>query len=269
MAAQTNEPGAGRRWLPRAILAVGLLGIFAVFALLRTAVATDYLYHSVVKDPERVAPGGPVMVAPADGTVLYVREVKDGVIPEVIKHGVSVPVVDLLRVDGEPRFRDGWLVGIYMNTFGVHINRIPNHGKIVEQDVYNGPHMDMTEFERRLILTEMVPGLVSIRRMLGLTAHPTEDVSDFILQSARETLVLEDERGADVYIVRIADYYVGKILTWVGVDEAVERGQRLGMISWGSQTDLFIEATPGLVIEAQVGDYVYAGETVIATYEDR
>ena len=38
------------------------------------------------------------------------------------------------------------------------------------------------------------------------------------------------------------------------------------MITWGSQTDLFIEETPGMQIEVRVGDYVYGGETVLATY---
>jgi phosphatidylserine decarboxylase len=66
--------------------------------------------------------------------------------------------------------------------------------------------------------------------------------------------------------VRIADYYVGKILTWVGEDEAVDRGQRMGLISWGSQTDIYIEETPGLAVTVRVGEYVYGGETILATY---
>ena len=75
MTAETSEPSARGRWLPRVALAVGVLGLLAVFVLLRTAVATDYLYHSVVKDPERVAPAGPVLVAPADGTCTGTVEV--------------------------------------------------------------------------------------------------------------------------------------------------------------------------------------------------
>jgi len=116
------------------------------------------------------------------------------------------------------------------------------------------------------ILTEMVPGLVSLRKILGLSPHGIENDADFVLKSARETLVVEDERGADLYIVRIADYYVGKILTWVHEGDSVDRGQRMGLVSWGSQTDLFIEDSPGLEVTAGVGDYVYGGETVLAEY---
>ena len=38
------------------------------------------------------------------------------------------------------------------------------------------------------------------------------------------------------------------------------------MITWGSQTDLLIEDSPGLAVTVDVGDYVYGGDTVVATY---
>lgn len=258
-----------RRWRirPRHAICVasGAILLLCVI-LLRFAAVTDYLYHATVKDPERVSPGGSVIVAPADGTVLYVKRVTHGEVPEVIKRGVRVPIGDLVKTVPADGFRDGYLIGIYMNTFGVHINRIPNHGVVKHQLVFNGPHMDMSAAETRIILTEMMPGLVSLRKMLGLAPHATEGVHDFVLGSARETLVIADERGVDLYVVRIADYYVGKTLTWVQPGQKVARGQRMGMISWGSQTDLFIEETPGLAVEVGVGDYVYGGETILATY---
>jgi phosphatidylserine decarboxylase len=267
MGGPPRPPGRAGRVTGRVLLVLGLGALAVVLVLLRLGIVTDQAYHALVKDPERVAPDGPVIVAPADGTVLYVTRVRGGVIPEVVKRGVAVPIVDHLKTPPERPFEDGWLVGIYMNTFGVHINRVPNRGKVVRQIVFNGPHMDMTDAEVKIILRQLVPGLVSLRRLLGLTPFGTEQDHDFVLDSARETLVLEDERGAYLYVVRIADYYVGKILTWVDEGQTVARGQRLGMITWGSQTDLFIEATPGLTMQVEVGDYVYGGETVVARYE--
>lgn len=233
--------------------------------LLRLSSVTDYLYHATVKDPERSIPTGPLIVSPADGTVLYVKRVVRGVAPEVVKRGVSIPVIDLTRAESA-EMQEGWLIGIYMNTFGVHINRIPEGGTVEARHLFNGPHMDMSEAETRVILKGMIPGLVSLRRVLGLSGHGTDDAHDFVTRSARETLVLRDARGHRMYIVRIADYYVGKILTWVVEGQSVERGQKMGLISWGSQTDLFIEDFPGLQIEARVGEYVYGGESVLATY---
>ena len=64
----------------------------------------------------------------------------------------------------------------------------------------------------------------------------------------------------------IADYYVGKILTWVDEGQKVARGQKLGMITWGSQTDVLFEETPGMKVLVRPGEYAYGGETVIATY---
>jgi phosphatidylserine decarboxylase len=207
-----------------------------------------------------------VIVAPADGTVVYVRRITGGIVPEVVKRGVAVPILE--HVKGRPRHEigDGWLVGIYMNTQGVHINRMPDDGTIVERIVWNGPHMDMTSAETKIILREMVPGLVTLRKLLGLPPHGLGDEADFVLKSARETLVIEDARGLPMYVVRIGDYWVGKILTWVRDGQAVPRGERIGMISWGSQTDLFVADSPGLTVAVDAGDYVYGGETVVATY---
>ena len=127
--------------------------------------------------------------------------------------------------------------------------------------------MDMTEAETEIILSQLIPGLVSLKKLFGVEPFDLEDKADFILKSARETLTLRDQNGYHMYIVRIADYYVGKIITWVREDTDVKRGQKLGMIVWGSQTDLFIEDRPGLSIQATAGDYVYGAESIIATYE--
>lgn len=254
------------RLAARALFAAGLLALATVLLLLRFAVVTDYMYHALVKDPERTPPEGAVIVAPADGTVLYVRRVPGGVIPRVVKQGVPVPLADHLKTSGTGDFPDGWLVGIYMNTDGVHVNRAPVAGEVADRIVWNGPHMDMSAAERTIILTQLLPGWVTLKKLLGLAPYDIEDSADFVLKSARETLVLRDSRDTAVYVVRIADYTVGKILTWVSKGEHVRLGQKLGMISWGSQTDVFFVDTPGTRPRVQVGAYVYAGETVVATY---
>lgn len=255
-----------RRTTASLLLASGLLALAAILLLLRFAAVTDYLYHGLVKDPERVIPQGPVVVAPADGRVLYVRRVEGGEIPEVVKRGVAVPLATHLRLERAPAFPPGWLVGIYMNTDGVHVNRSPVAGTLEERFVWNGPHLEMSEVERTVILSQLVPGWTSLRKLLGVPPYDIENEADFILGSARETLRIRDDRGTDVYVVRIADYTVGKILTWVAPGESLARGQRIGMITWGSQTDVFFADTGSTRPRAAVGDYVYGGETVLATH---
>jgi phosphatidylserine decarboxylase len=254
------------RLLPRALLVLGVVALATVLLLLRFAAVTDYMYHALVKDPERVPPPGRVIVAPADGTVIYVRRVEDGVAPEIVKRGVPVPLERHARLEGERSFPDGWLVGIYMNTDGVHVNRAPLAGRVSERRIWNGPHMDMSAAERTIVLTQLLPGWVTLKKLLGLPPYEIENTADFVLKSARETLVLRDRRDTDVLVVRIADFSVGKILTWVREGEEVALGQRLGMITWGSQTDVFFADTPGTTPRARVGSYVYAGESVLATW---
>ncbi len=265
MAARTRSAAGGK--LARCgLLVLGLVALAATIVALQLPRATDYMYHALVKDPERTAPAGPAIVAPADGTVLYVRRIRDGVIPEVVKRGVAVPIADHLKGEPVRPFGDGYLIGIYMNTQGVHINRVPNSGTVRRQIVFNGPHMDMSAAELEIILAQLIPGRITARKLLGRAPFDIADKADFVLKSARETLAIEDERGAYLYVVRIADYYVGKILTWIEPGQQVARGEKLGMITWGSQTDLFIEDSPGLALAVDSGQYVYAGETVLATY---
>lgn len=255
-----------RRWFGAAVLGIGLALLAALLLLLRFAVVTDYLYAALVKDPERRPPAGRVIVAPADGTVLYVKRVRDGIIPEIVKRGVAVPVTDHLKTAPRAAFQDGYLIGIYMNTYGVHVNRAPLSGAIIARTIYNGPHLEMSATETRVILTAFMPGWIDLKKLLGLPPFAIEQSADYILKSARETLAIRDLRGRHLYVIRIADYYVGKILTWVQEGQTVETGQKLGMITWGSQTDLLIEASPGLEARIESGDRVYAGETVLAVY---
>ena len=244
------------------IVGLGLLGGIAILA--RFASVNDRLGHALVLDPERTIPEGRVIVAPADGHVLYVRHFENGTIPFVVKRGVGVPVSEHLKASPSRPLERGYLVGIYMNTNGVHINRVPNTGILRRQTVTNGPHMNMTEAEVRIVLAQMVPGWTTVRKLLRLDPYSIENESDYILKSARETLEFEDKDGRAIYVVRIADYYVGKILTWIHEGQRVERGQRLGMITWGSQTDVLFEDTPGLKVVVRAGDYVYGGTTVLA-----
>jgi phosphatidylserine decarboxylase len=145
------------------------------------------------------------------------------------------------------------------------VNRSPLGAVLEAREVWNGPHMDMSEAERTIILTQLLPGWVSLEKLLGLPPYAIETSADFVLKSARETLVLREPGGAVLYLVRIADFTVGKILTWVEVGEHVAIGQRIGMITFGSQTDLFIPRSLGPDVRVSVGDHVYAGETILAS----
>jgi len=254
------------RWLGWLTLIPGIILLMLAVLLLRVSIVTDHLYHALVKDPPRQIPAGNNIVSPADGTVLYIKKIQNGVIPEVVKKNVAIPLKELIKSEPAEVIKDGFLIGIYMNTNGVHINRVPIDATYTEQIVFNGPHMSMTEQENAVILTSMIPGLVTIKKLLGLDPFSIEKNGDYILKSARETSVFKDIRGTFVYVIRIADFWVGNILTWIEEGQEVKKGQKMGLITWGSQVDICFERTPGLKICVNVGDYIYAGETILASY---
>ncbi len=259
-----------RKWLWITLFLVGMLMLSGVGLLQHFDSVTHHAYYKLVRDPPRHSPLGSVFVAPADGIVLYTKRIERGSIPEMIKKGVSVPVTAHLR--GKPQTAaetfSGWLVGIYMPTNGVHINRVALTGKLIHQQVYNGPHLNMTSMEIKIVLGALVPGWITLRKLLGLSPYDITEDGDYILHSSREVLSFKDVRGKHHYLIRIADYWVGRILTWVQHPASVVTGQRLGMIAWGSQTDLLIEDSPGLAITVTEGDLVFAGESVVASYDN-
>ena len=247
-------------------LALGLAMLVLVLLLLRLSVVTDYFYHSLVKDPPRQIPAGNNIVSPADGTVLYIKKVQNGIVPEIVKKGIAIPLGEMIKSTPAEPMKDGFLIGIYMNVETVHITRVPVDGAYIKQIVFNGPHMSMSKLEKNVILTSMIPGLVTFKKLLGLEPFSIEKYGDYILKSARETSVFRDARGTPVYVIRIADYWVGKILTWIEEGHQVKKGQKMGIVTWGSQVDICFENTAGLKIHTEVGDYVYAGETILASY---
>jgi phosphatidylserine decarboxylase len=264
-----EEQPQGKR-LKRSIgwlfLTFGLVLLLLILLLLRLSVVTDHFYHALVKDPPRQIPAGNNIVSPADGIVIYVKRIKDNVIPEVVKKGVPISLEEIIKGNTTEPIKDGYLIGIYMNLESVHITRVPVDGTYTKQIVFNGPHMSMSKQERVIILTKLIPGLVTIKKLLGLDPFSIEKYGDYILKSARETSVFKDVRGTFVYVIRIADYWVGNILTWIQEGQEVKKGQKMGMITWGSQVDICFEHSAGLSVHVKEGDYVYAGETILASY---
>ena len=68
-----------------------------------------------------------------------------------------------------------------------------------KQIVFNGPHMPMTEQEKAIILTQMIPGLTTVKKLLGMDPYSIEKYGDYILKSARETSVIKEKSN---YILR-------------------------------------------------------------------
>jgi phosphatidylserine decarboxylase len=203
----------------------------ATVAVLSIAVLAFAFY----RDPERIGPSDPgLVVSPADGTVLYVRQFSGGEVPPIVKHGVALDLGELARIDvGDT----GHVVGIGMHLANVHVNRAPVAGRVSSLG--------------------HVPGqFVSLRREGATTLNE------------RFTTVIDGDR-VRVVVVQIASRLVRRIESYLKVGEMVARSQRIGIIKFGSQVDVILPESADLELVVRPGDIVRAGVSTLAIVHDR
>jgi phosphatidylserine decarboxylase len=132
----------------------------------------------------------------------------------------------------EPRFiKDrGVRLSIFLNVFDVHVNRIPCEG-VVEDIQYQ-------------------PGAF-------LAANNPEAM----LKNEQNALFLRTAQGAKVLCVQVAGLIARRIVCWLSPGDRVMRGERFGLIRFGSRTDTFLPL--GTDLKVAVGDRVKGGETIV------
>ncbi|MGY1984089.1 phosphatidylserine decarboxylase [Nocardia gipuzkoensis] len=200
------------------------------------------------RDPPRQVPeGDDQIVAAADGFITYVKRVDRGEIPVAVKSRKRIP---LLEYSGLGTRASGYLVGTYMTEHSVHRNRVPIAGTVVFRR-----HRSADPFNRSM--ARMTANLL-LRRL------PYDEGCEYLLTNERLTIGVRHARGTVVAVTQIADLWVNRIVARVGVGDAVHRGQQYGLIRFGSQCDVFLPDE--LVDEIRVvpGQYVLAGQTVLA-----
>ena len=144
----------------------------------------------------------------------------------------AVPPAELGMGDA-PRPR----LSIFMNVFNVHVNRNPVSGSVVARAYRPGKFFNAS-FDKASIHNERM----SIR------------------------LRPEGESGEnrDLAVVQIAGLVARRIVCDLAQGEGVHRGERFGIIRFGSRVDVFLP--PGTEILVQAGITTRAGETVLARF---
>lgn len=226
------------------------MGIVQILLIIISVVLILFICWRIyfLRDPLRNIPEGDVLVAPADGTVLYIKDISRGEIPIALKRQTSIPLTEITGI-GEFKNTGGFLIGIFMSPMSVHRNRIPVSGEIV-----------FKEYRPASFNLSMVKATTDIL----LKRRPYRDY-EFYPVNERLTIGIKTEKGI-ISVTQIADKWIRKIVSWIEVGEDVTRGQQYGMIRFGSQCDIFIPDSFDLQIRINTGDYIYAGETVLATY---
>ena len=82
-------------------------------------------------------------------------------------------------------------------------------------------------------------------------------------------LTVIDNGHFKVSVVQIASRLVRKIVLYLQEGHSVQKGQRIGMIRFGSQVDLILPSLPFLNIEVNPGEGVKAGLSILARFENQ
>lgn len=228
----------------RRLILVGL----AAAALLAAGFAY-WRYVWFFRDPPRTPPLEDGLVSPADGTVVYVRQVEPGGEVVVIKEGLRATVADIVREDVASA---KLVIGIFMSPFDVHYNRAPLAATVdfIRRHPALGGNAHM--------------GAMHWRTLLNLAPHYAG--SRHIVQNERTvTRFLATYRGAPLpfYVVQIGARTVNGIDSYYREGEVVARGATFGMIRIGSQVDLIVPWRPELAARVRPGERVRAGETIL------
>lgn len=127
-------------------------------------------------------------------------------------------------------------VSIFMNVFNVHVNRTPVAGK-VEAIAY-------------------FPG-----KFLNASLDKASE------ENERNLLRIVDDAGCAWTVVQIAGLIARRIVCWTEEGDTVQRGQRIGLIKFGSRVDLYLPDAYEACVSMQ--QRTCAGVTVMARMKEK
>jgi len=151
--------------------------------------------------------------------------------PNLIVAAADGTVTDIIELDeNEVLKAKTRRVGIFLSIFDVHTNRAPIDGRIIYRQHREGLCVDA----RRADCSEKNESMT------------------WVIQNPRVTIVIRQLTGA---IAR-------RIVAWAKIGDELKKGDRFGMIRFGSRTELYLPLNAELLVKA--GDHVLGGSTVIA-----
>jgi len=166
------------------------------------------------RDPERVSPDDKNLVlASADGIL------------DKIDESVSAPKG--LGLSESKKFQR---VSIFLNTFNVHVQRIPMDGTIEKTEYIQGKFLNITNDKYH------------------------ED-------NERQLCLMKTDKGLDIIFVQIAGMVARRIVCNLKEGQKVQAGERFGCIKFGSRVDVYLPKD--VKITAKVGQTMIGGESVI------
>tara|TARA_R100000027_G_scaffold67048_1_gene64387 strand:+ start:1941 stop:2588 length:648 start_codon:yes stop_codon:yes gene_type:complete len=126
-------------------------------------------------------------------------------------------------------------VGVFLSVFNVHVNRSPIAGEVIFTEEKNGKYLD--------------------------ARHPDASA----LNAFRAWSIRGPERS--VAVRQITGAIARRIVAWSKPGDVLEKGERFGMIRFGSRTEVFLPADCEVLVS--IGDKVEGGLSIIARFPEK
>jgi phosphatidylserine decarboxylase len=180
------------------------------------------------RTPDRtIPPGLDTIVSPADGRVIHIER-SDSQQLAFFKQDV----LNTLFLGGmSPPFK---VVVIELTILDVHVQRAPLAGRVLTQQYYPGQHQNA---------------------VFGA------DVAHLARSNEKLLTVIQGQRAA-VGVVQVAGLMARRIIPYCKPGDVLAKGEKLGMITFGSQVVLVIPDAAQLLVK--VGDRLTDGASVVA-----
>ena len=124
-------------------------------------------------------------------------------------------------------------ISIFMSILNVHVNRTPVEG-VVEKIIYT-------------------PG-----RFFNVTLDKANEYNE------RQATFVKTPEGTEVVFVQIAGLIARRIRCDIKEGDTLERGERVGIIRFGSRVDVYLPTN--VTVPVEEGQITVAGETILAHF---
>jgi phosphatidylserine decarboxylase len=145
--------------------------------------------------------------------------------------------VDVIDTTTETQFMGGECrrVSIFLSVFNVHVQNAPVTGRVAFFKHTPGQYLNAMRTDSAQFNENVLIGIESV-----------------------------ETRGEKIGVRLIAGLIARRIIPWIAENDAVQRGERISLIQFGSRVDVYLPLRAQ--IKVNLGDKVIGGTTVIAQF---
>ena len=125
-------------------------------------------------------------------------------------------------------------ISIFMSVFNVHVNRVPYDGRIKKIDYHPGKFF-------------------------------SANLDKASLENEQNAVFIEMDNAKPLCVVQVAGLIARRIICRIQPGDHVIRGQRFGLICFGSRLDVYLP--PDIKLRVAVGDKIKAGTSILGQCE--